>query len=63
MNLMTDGDGLIYEGKPDDWNQDMYHDMREYDDGVWYPKECGLCMMIKRKMCLANSKMKALWGL
>ena len=30
--LMTDGDRLIYERKPDDWYQDMYH-MREYDDG------------------------------
>ena len=30
---MTDGDRLIYECKPDDWYQDMYH-MREYDDGV-----------------------------
>ena len=31
--LMTDGDRLIYERKPDDWYQDMYH-MREDDDGV-----------------------------
>ena len=28
--LMTDGDRLIYERKPDDWYQDMYH-MREDD--------------------------------
>ena len=46
---MTDGDRLIYERKTDDWYQDMYH-MREYD-------ECGLyMMMIKRRMCQANSK-------
>jgi hypothetical protein len=28
--LMTDGDRLIYERKPHDWYQDMYH-MREDD--------------------------------
>lgn len=50
---MTDGDRLICEHKTDEWYQDMYH-MREYVDMSEYPKECGLCMMIKKQNVLGG---------